>query len=42
MRPDERPERAASATMRNRITIVWGAVTIISLVALLVYLLLRG
>jgi hypothetical protein len=42
MRPRERPERAASAMMRNKITVVWGALTIISLVALLIYLILQG
>lgn len=41
MRPRERPERASEA-MRNKITVVWGAVTIISLVVLLIYLYLQG
>jgi hypothetical protein len=42
MRPRERPERGLPTTMRNRITVVWGVVTVISLVVLLIYLLLRG
>jgi hypothetical protein len=35
-----RPERGASGRMQRKITIVWGAITVISVVGLVAYLIL--